>query len=298
MNQNSSAGSSSIWNPSSRSVAPLLPSAFTSSLESREITTADYEVLLQLDQPSAPQGSIPLHVVNSFPTVKLSYSHELLRKKHDVDVEEFGRPRDKQKSICYVCMNVFVIDQCVRRIPCGHYFHRECIDRWLLTQRSNCPMCGLAAYTVISDDESTTENNLTHKNKKLFQPANYGILDLHEGSESMHASEDTRKRVKRKKKKPALSEDTHPVNYMMIVGKNHNPHCRSAVVPMNCNENRLNSPSFSTEQLYPEGQTQLKSKSRSNKMKPIIPKSHIPSSSSISNHGPSAIEFNTLGTSI
>ena len=32
---------------------------------------------------------------------------------------------------CAVCLGTFTIGQEVRLLPCGHCYHRDCIDRWL-----------------------------------------------------------------------------------------------------------------------------------------------------------------------
>lgn len=47
---------------------------------------------------------------------------------------------------CAVCLGEMLRSELVRTLPCpsampeGHSFHRECIDRWLLTRRT-CPLC-------------------------------------------------------------------------------------------------------------------------------------------------------------
>jgi hypothetical protein len=30
---------------------------------------------------------------------------------------------------CYICLATFELDEHVRRLPCGHEFHAECVDR-------------------------------------------------------------------------------------------------------------------------------------------------------------------------
>ena len=43
---------------------------------------------------------------------------------------------------CAVCLEVIKLDQQMRRLPCSHAYHRECIDSWLLKKRK-CPLCKL-----------------------------------------------------------------------------------------------------------------------------------------------------------
>ena len=46
---------------------------------------------------------------------------------------------------CAVCRDEFADDQCeVAVLPCGHFFHPECIRPWLMTNRA-CPLCGVDA---------------------------------------------------------------------------------------------------------------------------------------------------------
>ncbi|TNN10795.1 RING finger protein isoform 2 [Schistosoma japonicum] len=43
---------------------------------------------------------------------------------------------------CAICIEGFRTMDNIRILPCRHYFHKLCIDPWLLEQR-NCPMCKL-----------------------------------------------------------------------------------------------------------------------------------------------------------
>ena len=44
-----------------------------------------------------------------------------------------------KKNVQYVYVNMINKDH-VRRLPCMHLFHIECVDRWL-TQSKRCPIC-------------------------------------------------------------------------------------------------------------------------------------------------------------
>jgi hypothetical protein len=46
---------------------------------------------------------------------------------------------DIQKS-CRVCMEDFKNDDLLRTLPCLHFFHKVCIDKWL-SQSTTCPIC-------------------------------------------------------------------------------------------------------------------------------------------------------------
>lgn len=42
---------------------------------------------------------------------------------------------------CAICLDAFEAGEKVRRLPCGHVFHRDCVDAWLLGESRLCPMC-------------------------------------------------------------------------------------------------------------------------------------------------------------
>jgi hypothetical protein len=49
------------------------------------------------------------------------------------------------QTMCAVCFDTFVIGSTrVRELPCGHIFDPECIDPWLLTRNSECPLCKMS----------------------------------------------------------------------------------------------------------------------------------------------------------
>ena len=48
---------------------------------------------------------------------------------------------------CSLCMEGFKRGEVVRKLPCGHQYHLNCIDRWLVHGQRNhaarrCPLCG------------------------------------------------------------------------------------------------------------------------------------------------------------
>mmetsp|Transcript_6087 Transcript_6087/g.18401 ORF Transcript_6087/g.18401 Transcript_6087/m.18401 type:complete len:235 (-) Transcript_6087:65-769(-) len=43
-------------------------------------------------------------------------------------------------ELCPICIVDYEEDEEVKTLPCGHFFHSQCIDGWLGRQ-SNCPVC-------------------------------------------------------------------------------------------------------------------------------------------------------------
>eukprot|EP00439_Symbiodinium_sp_Y106_P057920 s2461_g8.t1 len=48
--------------------------------------------------------------------------------------------RGDSETSCAVCLSEFDRDAVLRRLPCGHSFHRGCIDKWLKRNKV-CPLC-------------------------------------------------------------------------------------------------------------------------------------------------------------
>jgi len=50
------------------------------------------------------------------------------------------RPPCDERDVCAVCYAEFEDGDAVRRLPCGHLFHKPCIDHWLLNSSTRCPV--------------------------------------------------------------------------------------------------------------------------------------------------------------
>ncbi|OWZ04747.1 Transmembrane protein [Phytophthora megakarya] len=64
-----------------------------------------------------------------------------------------------EDACCCICLNDYEPSQSLRLLPCGHHFHKECVDEWLLVN-STCPTCrksifdtGSAAVTATSEED-------------------------------------------------------------------------------------------------------------------------------------------------
>ncbi|XP_073009991.1 probable E3 ubiquitin-protein ligase XERICO [Typha latifolia] len=42
---------------------------------------------------------------------------------------------------CSVCLSRFEAESVVNRLPCGHLFHKACLETWLDYHHATCPLC-------------------------------------------------------------------------------------------------------------------------------------------------------------
>ena len=93
------------------------------SMQHRDLTPEDYENLARLD--------------------------ELIKKKTVSDQKLKQLKCEKVNSdnvnnfisdLCTICMEGYLIDQVRKHLPCGHIFHSDCIDEWLSSNSTKCPL--------------------------------------------------------------------------------------------------------------------------------------------------------------
>jgi len=85
----------------------------------RDLTPEDYEMLLRLDESVAKK------------TVEVDKMANLLETVIEVSTSEN----------CSVCMCPYEPGESVKHLPCGHFFHVDCIVPWLKNHSQTCPLC-------------------------------------------------------------------------------------------------------------------------------------------------------------
>ncbi|KAK9271544.1 hypothetical protein L1049_001904 [Liquidambar formosana] len=55
---------------------------------------------------------------------------------------------EKDNVVCAVCKDEILLEEKVKQLPCGHYYHGDCIVPWL-SIRNTCPVC---RYELPTDD--------------------------------------------------------------------------------------------------------------------------------------------------
>lgn len=118
------------------------------------VYAAEYDVLFGqfLENESALKGSPPAakSVVESLPLVELS-KEELLQGKN---------------VACAICKDEVLLEEKVRRLPCSHCYHGDCILPWLGI-RNTCPVC---RFELPTDDPDYEQGKV--------QRAAHGLLEL------------------------------------------------------------------------------------------------------------------------
>lgn len=52
----------------------------------------------------------------------------------------YGKCENDSDVKCLVCQFQYEGGDNIRKLPCNHYFHSECVDHWL-TEKDHCPYC-------------------------------------------------------------------------------------------------------------------------------------------------------------
>jgi hypothetical protein len=68
---------------------------------------------------------------------------------------------DEGNIKCLVCLVEYEVNEEVRTMPCLHFFHKACIDKWLLKRAATCPICKFNIkqdYNAQSSDQLTSEH--------------------------------------------------------------------------------------------------------------------------------------------
>lgn len=99
------------------------------------VNASEYVTLFGLftDDDAASKGGPPAaeSVVQNLPVVELTQQY-----------------LEKNNVVCAVCKDDILLEVKVKRLPCSHYYHGDCIIPWL-SIRNTCPVC---RYELPTDD--------------------------------------------------------------------------------------------------------------------------------------------------
>ena len=78
----------------------------------------------------------PKELVQFIKKQKRCRAKALLQRCTKVKLEDLS----DQTSECAICQYVFQKRRDIRNLPCGHLYHRNCIEKWFL-EKDSCPSC-------------------------------------------------------------------------------------------------------------------------------------------------------------
>lgn len=57
------------------------------------------------------------------------------------NIKKFREVNDKSMPTCLICFEEYTPEDDVRILDCEHFFHPDCVDRWLIGHSRCCPYC-------------------------------------------------------------------------------------------------------------------------------------------------------------
>ncbi|ETW10201.1 hypothetical protein H310_00565 [Aphanomyces invadans] len=114
------------WFPALRTIrSSLLSPEAINDLEGRELSNADYDMLMELDAAE----KYPLQ----------DYLMANLAGKEITDTKAWAPERVDGITWCTVCQQSLRMAASIRSLPCQHTFHASCLLQHLLSQKYTCP---------------------------------------------------------------------------------------------------------------------------------------------------------------
>lgn len=81
------------------------------------------------------------------------------------------REQELNQDTCAICLEQFTSNSQVKKLPCRHIFHPECVDQWLIRSVGECPVC---KRNVLSTEEQETAQ--THLNQTDSHSERYLLI--------------------------------------------------------------------------------------------------------------------------
>ncbi|KAE9452268.1 hypothetical protein C3L33_15838, partial [Rhododendron williamsianum] len=109
------------------------------------------------------RGATP-ESINSLPTYKFKIKKSRNGNGRDVGGEggvvaagtEKERTISGEDAVCCICLAKYANNDELRELPCSHFFHKECVDKWLKIN-ALCPLCkGEVGESILSSLSAAT----------------------------------------------------------------------------------------------------------------------------------------------
>ncbi|KAJ9549652.1 hypothetical protein OSB04_022195 [Centaurea solstitialis] len=121
--------------------------------------------VLGFREDSAQNRGATTESINSLPTYKFT----IKKHKHGKNKEtqsgaseggvvaagtEHERVLSGEDAVCCICLAKYANNDELRKLPCSHFFHKDCVDKWLKINAS-CPLCKSdVGETVLTEPQS------------------------------------------------------------------------------------------------------------------------------------------------
>ena len=80
-------------------------------------------------------GDILFHMAQQHPSESTPANQDNINKLQDFTITEA-----QLQEICSICQDSFKLSEVAKKLPCGHFFHPDCILPWFRVKDS-CPLC-------------------------------------------------------------------------------------------------------------------------------------------------------------
>lgn len=115
--------------------------------------------------------------INALPTHKFKLkktdnnNNKEFKENNNSEVDEGGllaagteneRAISGEDAVCCICLAKYTDNDLLRELPCTHFFHTECVDRWLKINAS-CPLC---KFEISSNHENPSSTEDSHQQQE------------------------------------------------------------------------------------------------------------------------------------
>jgi hypothetical protein len=115
-------------------------------IEQDEEGNMSYETMLQLGERIGDVKAERWTMVAQKHIAKLP----VFTFQNATSMKDNGKEENDSDLKCLVCQCEYEQDESLRRLPCGHCFHTDCVDQWLKTK----DFCLYCRQTIVSNDNS------------------------------------------------------------------------------------------------------------------------------------------------
>ncbi|KAG2185403.1 hypothetical protein INT44_002194 [Umbelopsis vinacea] len=95
-----------------------------------------------------------------------SVCNEVLHDDKDISVFTTEDVDVDKRVDCVICLDGYSEGDVLRRLPCGHEYHRDCIDPWLTKRSASCPLCKRDLSLIHPPEESHIESPMVNYQRR------------------------------------------------------------------------------------------------------------------------------------